>query len=395
MPRGRVESRLPPATGRRNVQRQPGLTTVGNIYDAAFDDRLWPAVLNHVADYCGAWGADLVIHDPALHHAAVTSPRADPEDLARYAQTWWRHNPAVSARERLGQVAEGQSVALKRLISPADFKRTAFFNEFWRHVGPGVGWTSTRLYSEVGATAEFVLHPLRNREPFGDVLPALRPFVPHLVRAVRVQRTLRQMEMQRRMNAALAGRRFAGAMLVDAATRLVFADEASQEILSPENGLQLRGNTLTLVDHRASQTLRRLVASCAAIEIDRPMGGTFAVPRGEGRLPLELEVVPHRDDSRGKGAFGCSSPVAMLILEDPDRSRMRRAAELQRRFGLTPREASLAVEISRGDGREAAAARLGISLSTARMHLSSIFEKTGTRRQAELVRLLICGFDPA
>ncbi|HLW26409.1 MAG TPA: helix-turn-helix transcriptional regulator, partial [Kiloniellales bacterium] len=58
-------------------------------------------------------------------------------------------------------------------------------------------------------------------------------------------------------------------------------------------------------------------------------------------------------------------------------------------FGLTAAEAELALEIMRGDGREAAAARLGITVATVRTHLLHIFEKTGVHRQAELVRLLL------
>jgi DNA-binding CsgD family transcriptional regulator len=58
------------------------------------------------------------------------------------------------------------------------------------------------------------------------------------------------------------------------------------------------------------------------------------------------------------------------------------------RFALTPAEADLAVEIAKGDGRQAAARRLGISVGTVRSHLMRIFDKTGARRQAELVRLL-------
>jgi DNA-binding CsgD family transcriptional regulator len=37
----------------------------------------------------------------------------------------------------------------------------------------------------------------------------------------------------------------------------------------------------------------------------------------------------------------------------------------------------------------AAAARANITIGTARTHLEHIFEKTGVRRQAELVRLLL------
>jgi DNA-binding CsgD family transcriptional regulator len=62
---------------------------------------------------------------------------------------------------------------------------------------------------------------------------------------------------------------------------------------------------------------------------------------------------------------------------------------LRSRFGLTCAEANLAIEITRGDGRKAAAARLGIAVTTARTHLTHIFEKTGVRRQAELVRLVL------
>jgi len=62
---------------------------------------------------------------------------------------------------------------------------------------------------------------------------------------------------------------------------------------------------------------------------------------------------------------------------------------LRARFRLTPAEAAFAVEIFKGDGKKAAAQRRGITFTTARSHLSSIFAKTGVRRQAELVRLLM------
>ncbi|MCL2385810.1 MAG: hypothetical protein FWC84_08300, partial [Alphaproteobacteria bacterium] len=54
-------------------------------------------------------------------------------------------------------------------------------------------------------------------------------------------------------------------------------------------------------------------------------------------------------------------------------------------------EAALAAEISKGDGRLAAARRCNMSDATAKTQLARIFEKTGTHRQAELVRLLLEG----
>lgn len=65
------------------------------------------------------------------------------------------------------------------------------------------------------------------------------------------------------------------------------------------------------------------------------------------------------------------------------------AAQLREQFGMTQAEANFALEIATGDGIQAAADRLSISMGTARTHLSRIFQKTETRRQAELVRILI------
>jgi len=62
---------------------------------------------------------------------------------------------------------------------------------------------------------------------------------------------------------------------------------------------------------------------------------------------------------------------------------------LRQGFGFTAAEAAFALEILKGDGRKAAAARRGITDGTARTHLSRIFDKAGVNRQAALVRLLL------
>ena len=91
--------------------------------------------------------------------------------------------------------------------------------------------------------------------------------------------------------------------------------------------------------------------------------------------------------------IGVGTPVAIVAVRDPDIDRRRLVADLSRRFGLTAAESKMAAEILIGDGLAAAARRRGISTTTARTHLSSIFEKTGTHRQAELIRLLFNAAD--
>ena len=57
-------------------------------------------------------------------------------------------------------------------------------------------------------------------------------------------------------------------------------------------------------------------------------------------------------------------------------------------FNLTPAEGRLAAGIATGQDLDAYAQKARVGKSTVRSHLKSIFHKTGTRRQQELVRLL-------
>jgi DNA-binding CsgD family transcriptional regulator len=82
-------------------------------------------------------------------------------------------------------------------------------------------------------------------------------------------------------------------------------------------------------------------------------------------------------------------PRAILFITDPEEAAIVRRESLRQDFGLTPAEAGFTREVLKADGLQAAADRLGISLTTARTHLAHVFDKTGTRRQAELVRLIL------
>src|SRR5262249_37015403 len=84
-------------------------------------------------------------------------------------------------------------------------------------------------------------------------------------------------------------------------------------------------------------------------------------------------------------------PSAIVFACDPERSSPMRSTYLQELYGLTAAEAAVAVETSRGEGMHAVSAAMGVSVTTAKTHLCRVFEKTGTRRQAELVRLMTAG----
>ena len=102
---------------------------------------------------------------------------------------------------------------------------------------------------------------------------------------------------------------------------------------------------------------------------------------------IKLLVLPSRSEAP---AFQLAArPVAIIFATDPDRRPAPPTVIIRQRYGLTRAEAAFALEILKGDGIQACADRLGITRATARTHLAHIFRKTDTRRQAELVRLIM------
>lgn len=61
---------------------------------------------------------------------------------------------------------------------------------------------------------------------------------------------------------------------------------------------------------------------------------------------------------------------------------------LQLLYGLTNAEARLAACIADGYSLEQCRENIGVTLATARSYLKQVFQKTETRRQAELVGLI-------
>jgi DNA-binding CsgD family transcriptional regulator len=113
-------------------------------------------------------------------------------------------------------------------------------------------------------------------------------------------------------------------------------------------------------------------------------GGTLSVTR-RSKPPLELVVAPLAPGRDGDWPAG---ELALLIVNDPSSQPEGIIPFLVRRFDLTPGEARVALTLMSGIGVKEAAEQLGVSGNTVRTHLQRIFDKTATKRQAELVRLL-------
>jgi DNA-binding CsgD family transcriptional regulator len=81
--------------------------------------------------------------------------------------------------------------------------------------------------------------------------------------------------------------------------------------------------------------------------------------------------------------------MAVIYVTDPDRPQETHSELLQRLFGLTPTEAKLTAQLVLGHSLDEASEILGVAKSTSRTHLLSIFSKTSTNRQADLIKAVV------
>ena len=354
------------------------LQLVGEIYEAAGDITRWPQVLQHIADAFGAQEAALGMVSPVAVPWLI-APRSDPEFLRSYGEYYHSRNLFWRNMSRL-PVGTG---ATDTMVMPkSQLQASEFYND-WSKPQGYLAVMGATLFLEDGWRTEFVV-PGKN-EFEAEHLKLYNSIAPHLVRAVQLNQRLARAEIGHASTAAALDKLEQGVLLTDGKACVVFANRAA-EALFAAGGLRLRERVVHAEAAADSAALHAMIASCGAAD----GGGYVSAARAEGR-PLSLLVIPLRSEIAW---LPREQPVAIVFITDPDRAVVPEAEQLQRQFGLTRAESRLALEIVKGDGLNAAAERLGILPGTARTHLHRALAKTATKRQADLVRLILTARPP-
>ncbi len=359
---------------------------IGSIYDTAFDPNAWPTTLNRVADLLAATsGAAMVSYNSSTRSPAILYPRGDPEYISSFLQHWGHHCLILhyGRNHPIGAVMNPEM-----FVSREEYCTTEIFNE-WFKPQRAEAMIGAKLFIEgPGSTFLGLVRPYSRGDFEEDDIKLFALLVPHLQRAVQLQMHLVGLDAPPTGSAEILNRLPQGVLLVDARARVIFANQASEAMFAPGHGLAVDRDGLRGETPEDTRLLRQTIASCAEPANEISGSGSRLRLSREGRAPLSVVAAPHRSQF---GWIDILRPTAILLITDPEQAAVVRGEQLGQDFGLTPAETVFAVEISKGDGLQAAASRLGVSLTTVRTHLAHVFDKTGTRRQAELVRLILQG----
>jgi DNA-binding CsgD family transcriptional regulator len=168
-----------------------------------------------------------------------------------------------------------------------------------------------------------------------------------------------------------------GGMVLSTSGRVLALNEGARRILGQM--FHLTKAELDELNGSGRDVAKRLLSrGRTRIQLDNE---NWILIEREGQRPIIINAVP-------VPVLSDEGPHTVLVLIDLDDSPLPKQTTLERVFGLTPAEARLATLLARGATTSEAAEALGISVATVRTQLGSIFGKTHTHRQAELVILL-------
>jgi DNA-binding CsgD family transcriptional regulator len=182
-----------------------------------------------------------------------------------------------------------------------------------------------------------------------------------------------------------------GVVLVSRHGSVIDANRLAREILAAGDILSSSSGGLTLKLATGRVRVRDLLNN--AVQPASSDGADiqgYSAPREAGRQPVTVLVVRLKQE-HGFPPQGADAPVAALFIGDPERPTEVDLRRLIRLYGLSRAEARVAALLARGQRLDQIAETLGLTYETVRKHVKQIFSKTGTDRQAELVRTIVTG----
>jgi DNA-binding CsgD family transcriptional regulator len=351
-------------------------SAIYTIYEAGYDRSVWEQGLGKL---CGAMGAasSMLMPRSAADNTLHLPFSPDLQDcFERYVAEGW-YTKDLRALRGWVLADRGQRVLLEQdMMSEEDHQKQPFYQELiiptaWR-------WSSSVTFTTQNESYVFSLFNSDRRGAFAEADRSLiEAFWPHLARAVSMSERFGRFQNSLGLDVLeTAGE---AAMLVDWRGRVVGLTRAAEDLLG--DGITVREGKLRGTRQSGAREIDALIDRALA---DGPTATPPIWIARPGKRALMMDVLPVPEPQSG-----CFLLARLIVLlTDPDKA-ARPAHEVVRDgFRLTPAEMRLAFDLFAGLSMAESAEQHAISRETAKTHLKSIFYKTGTNRQSELVRLL-------
>lgn len=232
----------------------------------------------------------------------------------------------------------------------------------------------------------FLRHP-EQPEVGQDILGVMAILNNHYCRAMSLQSRLDRLEQALIQSSNMLDLIDFGVVLYGKQGNPVFVNAAAQRIIDNNDGVVLEPQGLKFLNPGANQIFQDLVATQyhSKLPMSAKSGGVVKIPRTTRAKPYSAMLVP----MQGLKSSELDSASAAIFLFDPNVRKTTAIDLFVSSYELSRSEAELAHCLALGNSLDEAAEQRGVSRNTAKTQLHSIFDKTETNRQSELVSLLL------
>jgi DNA-binding CsgD family transcriptional regulator/PAS domain-containing protein len=206
--------------------------------------------------------------------------------------------------------------------------------------------------------------------------------IPHLGRSLAIANALDLATVEARSYEGVLHALPAPIAITDESRRPRFLNAAAERLVRSADVLRLTDGCLDAVGH-GSEGFAAAFASAGRTASTGPCASTVLK---RGVEPVAIAHVLSLEDDRSDRPRWAGPESRAIFLVQPRQTFRTMHAAFASLYGLSASEIQLVALLANGGGIDAVASQLRISRNTVKTHLQRVFEKTGTARQAELIR---------
>jgi DNA-binding CsgD family transcriptional regulator/PAS domain-containing protein len=362
-------------------------TLIGRIYDCAIEPDRWPQTMQEICnDLLCLNGAILLVDLNHSRHRVVTNWNA--EEYARRSID--RHAEEMTAiyRSTPGpkQNSLDEPLVLSRAVPEAVYRNMPFYTELVKPMGicdtlqsivlrdpDRIGVFAVNRHDSVGIVTD--------RE-----IEIMRMLAPHLRRAVTISDLIDIKALEAHVLSATLNSFQTGVIVVATDGRVLHANDAARAMFDSGGPVRSINGRLTTNKSEASEELAHALALACNNEAGigaTGIGIALTGPSGEAAVAHVLPLAT--GDLRTRLMPTATAAVFVSKSNIPLPTDMNAIGQA---FVLTSAETHLLEHLAQGATLTEISSALGISLATAKTHLSHIFSKTGVTRQTDLIALV-------
>lgn len=353
------------------------------IYEGPIEQDPWSSFLHACRLWLKSRSALLMFRPPTAmgEHTDIVDSDWHTHAMRRiYYRKYAALNPLDYERMVMGRV-----YGFHDFVPVDEFRRGSYYLEHCRPLG--IEHALVLFIGEARGLRAWL--NLSRAEADGDYRPAevagLVALAPHLYRALRIYSALERHRLE-----SLAYRRTGDSLnlatlLLDETGRVGSMNDSASELIQRHRAVDLREGRLVLARGDDQRQFDELLRSLLARDSGQDVGALVIGAGGRDTLNVLMRRLPRR----GADMRHTEAALAIYLKEPGHAAASAKTDVVATLFGLTPTESRLAVMLADGGSLQGIAAELGITEQTARTYSKRVFAKTGTSRQAELVRLVL------